>query len=235
MHRKRINRPCIAPWDLDSPRAWNVSLGMGAEELEQQCIVGFDPCLRKAMTTMVELDKTRICNFLGNELAQLPRNEEIIRGSNQQRRVADTPQALSGVISEQRVDACRRDFLWRVPGRAAPSAKAPWTRTIVLTAAYAGDDAARAAPARRARIKRFMVKLRQCAPSPLHSRHRPASANGQAVDCPAYRVLLQSDRALFCTVAERTTFLRSFQSRHRSCASRQKAWGLRPALGEDRP
>src|SRR5262245_15543186 len=105
-----------------------------------------------------------------------------------------------------------------------PSAKAPWTRTIVLTAAYAGDDAARAAPARRARIKRFMVKLRQCAPSPLHSRHRPASANGQAVD-----------RALFCTVAERTTFLRSFQSRHRSCASRQKAWGLRPALGEDRP
>src|SRR5262249_57081996 len=43
-----------------------------------------------------------------------------------------------------------------------PSAKAPWTRTIVLTAAYAGDDAARAAPVRRARIKRFMVKLRQC-------------------------------------------------------------------------
>src|SRR5215510_7268 len=43
-----------------------------------------------------------------------------------------------------------------------PSAKAPWTRTIVLTAAYAGDDAARAAPVRRARIKRFMVQLRQC-------------------------------------------------------------------------
>src|SRR6516165_9915242 len=41
-----------------------------------------------------------------------------------------------------------------------PSAKAPWTRTIVLTAAYAGDDAAIAAPVRRARIKRFMVKLR---------------------------------------------------------------------------
>src|SRR5215467_11199021 len=39
-----------------------------------------------------------------------------------------------------------------------PSANAPWTRTIVLTAAYAGDDAAKAAPARRARIKRFMVK-----------------------------------------------------------------------------
>jgi hypothetical protein len=42
------------------------------------------------MTTMVELDEPRMCNFLGNELAQLPRNEEIIRGSNQQRRVADT-------------------------------------------------------------------------------------------------------------------------------------------------
>src|SRR5262249_39101671 len=38
-----------------------------------------------------------------------------------------------------------------------PSAKAPWTRTIVLTAAYAGDDAARAAPVKRAKIKRFMV------------------------------------------------------------------------------
>src|ERR1700757_2724270 len=42
-----------------------------------------------------------------------------------------------------------------------PSAKAPWIRTTVLTAAYAGDDAARAAPVRRARIKRFMVQLRQ--------------------------------------------------------------------------
>src|SRR6516165_1905265 len=41
-----------------------------------------------------------------------------------------------------------------------PSAKAPWTRTIVLTTAYAGDDAARAAPVRRARIKLFMVTLR---------------------------------------------------------------------------
>src|SRR6516162_6039878 len=41
-----------------------------------------------------------------------------------------------------------------------PSAKAPWTRTIVLTAAYAGGDAARAAPVRRARIMRFMVYLR---------------------------------------------------------------------------
>jgi hypothetical protein len=28
-----------------------------------------------------------------------------------------------------------------------------------LTAAYAGDDAARAAPVRRARIKRFIVQL----------------------------------------------------------------------------
>src|SRR6516165_8527733 len=39
---------------------------------------------------------------------------------NQQRRVADIPQAFSGVISEQRVDARRRDFLRRMPGRAAP-------------------------------------------------------------------------------------------------------------------
>ena len=70
------------------------------------------------MTAMVELDETRMCNLFGNELAQLPRNEKIIRGSNQQRRVADTAQAFSGVISEQRVDARRRDFLRRVPGRA---------------------------------------------------------------------------------------------------------------------
>src|SRR5258707_9050739 len=93
---------------LDSPRVWNVS-----EELEQRCVVGFNPCLRKAMTAMVELDKTRMCNLLGNELTQLPRNEEIIRGSNQQRRVSDTPQAFSGVISEQRIDARRRAFLIR--------------------------------------------------------------------------------------------------------------------------
>jgi hypothetical protein len=93
---------------------------MGAEELEQQCIVGFDPCLRKTMTAMVELDETRMCNLLGNELTQLPRNEEIIRGSNQQCRVSDTPQAFCGVISEQRIDARRRDFLRRTPGRAAP-------------------------------------------------------------------------------------------------------------------
>jgi hypothetical protein len=73
---------------------------MGAEELEQQCVVGLDLCPRKVMTAMVELDETRMCNLLGNELAQLPWNEEIIRRSNQQRRVADTPQALSGVISE---------------------------------------------------------------------------------------------------------------------------------------
>jgi hypothetical protein len=32
---------------LDSPRAWSVSLGMGAEELEQQCVVGLDLCPRK--------------------------------------------------------------------------------------------------------------------------------------------------------------------------------------------
>src|ERR1700730_10872712 len=38
-----------------------------------------------------------------------------------------------------------------------PSAKAPWTRTIVLTAAYAGDATAKTAPVSRARIKRFMV------------------------------------------------------------------------------
>ena len=40
------------------------------------------------MTATVELDETRMCNLLGNELTQLPRNEEIIRGSNQQRRVS---------------------------------------------------------------------------------------------------------------------------------------------------
>jgi len=93
---------------------------MGAEELQQQCIVGFDPCVRKMMTAMVELDETRMCNLAGNELTQLPRNEEIIRGSNQQRGVSDTPQAFSGIISEQRIDARRRDFLRRLPGRAAP-------------------------------------------------------------------------------------------------------------------
>jgi hypothetical protein len=103
----------------DYPLRCHVSLGRGAEELEQQCIVGFDPCLRKAMTAIVELDETRMCNHLGNELAQLPWNEEIICGSNQQRRVSDTPQAFSGVISERRIDA-RRDFLRRIPGRAAP-------------------------------------------------------------------------------------------------------------------
>ena len=73
-----------------------VSLGMGAEELEQQCVVGLDLCPRKVMTAMVELDETRMRNLLGNELAQLPWNEEIIRVSNQQRRVADTSQAFSG-------------------------------------------------------------------------------------------------------------------------------------------
>jgi hypothetical protein len=71
------------------------------------------------MTAMVEFDETRMCNLLGNQLAQLPWNEEIIRGSNQQRRVSYTPQAFSGIISEQRVDACRRDLLRRVPGRPA--------------------------------------------------------------------------------------------------------------------
>src|SRR5262245_31210929 len=62
---------------LNSPRAWSVSLGMGAEELEQQCVVGLDLCLRKVMAAMVELDETRMCNLLGNQLAQLPWNEEI--------------------------------------------------------------------------------------------------------------------------------------------------------------
>src|SRR5262249_35185780 len=42
-----------------------------------------------------------------------------------------------------------------------PSAKAPWTRTMVLTAAYAGDDAAKAALVRRARIKRFARTMRR--------------------------------------------------------------------------
>src|SRR6516164_491289 len=45
-----------------------------------------------------------------------------------------------------------------------PSAKAPWTRTMVLTAAYAGDDTAKAAPVRRARIKRFMLHLHKIVP-----------------------------------------------------------------------
>src|SRR5215831_10899201 len=45
-----------------------------------------------------------------------------------------------------------------------PSAKAPWTKTMVLTAACAGDDAAKAAPVRRARIKRFMLQLHKIAP-----------------------------------------------------------------------
>src|SRR5262249_3984723 len=93
---------------------------MGAEELEQQCIVGFDPCVWKAMTAMVELDETRVCNLLSDGLVQLPWNEEIIHGSNQQSRVSDTPQAFPGVISEQRIDARRRDFLRRVPGHVAP-------------------------------------------------------------------------------------------------------------------
>jgi hypothetical protein len=34
------------------------------------------------MTAMVEVDETRMCNLLGYELTQLPRNEEIIRSSN---------------------------------------------------------------------------------------------------------------------------------------------------------
>jgi hypothetical protein len=72
------------------------------------------------MTAMVELGETRMCNLLGNELTQLSRNEEIIRGSDQQRRISDTPQAFSGVISEQRIDARRRDFLRHMPGRAVP-------------------------------------------------------------------------------------------------------------------
>src|SRR6516164_2532566 len=45
-----------------------------------------------------------------------------------------------------------------------PSAKAPWTRTMVLTVAYAGDDTAKAAPVRRARIKRFMLQLHKIVP-----------------------------------------------------------------------
>src|SRR5215472_4275483 len=45
-----------------------------------------------------------------------------------------------------------------------PSAKAPWTRTMVLTAAYAGDDAAKAALITRARIKRYMLQLHKIAP-----------------------------------------------------------------------
>jgi hypothetical protein len=52
------------------------------------------------MTAMVELDETRMCNLLGNELTQLPRNEEIIRGSYQQRRAVPTNICLgSGRLS----------------------------------------------------------------------------------------------------------------------------------------
>src|SRR5262245_20610351 len=40
-----------------------------------------------------------------------------------------------------------------------PSAKAPWTRTMVLTAACAGNDAARAAAAIRAKIKRIILQV----------------------------------------------------------------------------
>src|SRR5215468_3123618 len=40
-----------------------------------------------------------------------------------------------------------------------PSANAPWTRTIVLTAACAGSGGARAAPAIRAKVKRFMLQI----------------------------------------------------------------------------
>src|SRR5215813_13652957 len=40
-----------------------------------------------------------------------------------------------------------------------PSANAPWTRTMVLTAACAGTDAARAAPAIRANIQCFMLQV----------------------------------------------------------------------------
>ena len=45
---------------------------MGAEELEQQCVVGLDLCPWKVMTAMVEFDETRMCNLLGNQLALAP-------------------------------------------------------------------------------------------------------------------------------------------------------------------
>jgi hypothetical protein len=70
----------------------------------------------EVMTAMVELDETRMCNLLGNELAQLPWNEQIIRRSHQQRRFADTPQAFSGVISEQRVAGFARLSGWQPVG-----------------------------------------------------------------------------------------------------------------------
>src|SRR5215471_3139487 len=72
-----------------------------------------------------------------------------------------------------------------------PSAKAPWTRTIVLTAAYAGDDAARAAPVRRARIMRFMVHLRY--KRPLRDRDLPVcpSAGFLIFDHAAYHTPLR--------------------------------------------
>src|ERR1700745_960478 len=82
---------------------------------------------------------------------------------------------------------------------AEPSAKAPWTRTIVLTAAYAGDDAAKAALVRRARIKSFM----------LHSANVGDSQSDQRSPCirldtmftvSASTVKLKKNEATPCTV-----------------------------------
>src|SRR5262245_37055948 len=63
-----------------------------------------------------------------------------------------------------------------------PSAKAPWTRTTVLTAAHAGDDAAKAAPVRRARIKRFMVQLHMLTLTRPAARVRTAEPPTSAMD-----------------------------------------------------
>src|SRR5262249_54266971 len=62
-----------------------------------------------------------------------------------------------------------------------PSAKAPWTRTIVLTAAYAGDDAAKAAPVRRARTKRFILQLRCSLRRPIKRRLKSPDVRGRGV------------------------------------------------------
>jgi hypothetical protein len=51
------------------------------------------------MTAVVELDETRMCNLLGNEPLNFHETRAIIRGRNQQRRIAGTPQAFSGAIS----------------------------------------------------------------------------------------------------------------------------------------
>src|SRR5262249_33246634 len=60
-----------------------------------------------------------------------------------------------------------------------PSAKAPWTRTTVLTAACAGHDTAKAAPVRRARLKRFSARTLRRFGSGTVIVHGPLAGVGQ--------------------------------------------------------